>query len=129
MDLGLILEGRIMKKVLKNKKGFTLVELVVVIAILAILALILIPSISGYVKNAEVAKDQANARSLWTAGMLVEQTFNGSDADAFETETLSVAGFSTDAVVEFDSNKKLISVQYGDQKFNGTEFTTQTAGQ
>ncbi len=54
-----------MKKIL-NKKGFTLIELIVVIAILAILALILVPSITGYIAEANKAKDEANARTVYS---------------------------------------------------------------
>ena len=36
-----------------NKKGFTIVELVIVIAVIAILAGVLIPTFSGIVKNAK----------------------------------------------------------------------------
>ena len=55
-----------MKLIKKDKKGFTLVELIVVIAILAILALILIPAITGYVDRANKSKDEANARSVYS---------------------------------------------------------------
>lgn len=66
-----LLKGdKFMKKLLKNKKGFTLIELIVVIAILAILAAILIPSIIDYIDTATRAKDQANARSYYTEYML-----------------------------------------------------------
>ena len=34
---------------MKNKKGFTLVELIVVLVILAILAALLIPALTGYI--------------------------------------------------------------------------------
>lgn len=54
-----------MKK-LNNKKGFTLIELIVVIAILAILAAILIPSLTNYIQKATDSKNQANCRSLYT---------------------------------------------------------------
>ena len=54
-----------MKKLL-NKKGFTLIELIVVIAILAILAMILIPSLTGYIAKATNAKNAANCRSEYT---------------------------------------------------------------
>lgn len=48
------------QKMLKNKKGFTLVELIVVIAILGILATIAIPKYSGMRNKAEqVADEQA----------------------------------------------------------------------
>lgn len=58
-----------MKNYLKkklNKKGFTLIELIVVIAILAILALILVPSISNYVAEANISKDKANVRAVYS---------------------------------------------------------------
>jgi type IV pilus assembly protein PilA len=62
-----------MKKNL-NKKGFTLIELIVVIAILAILALILVPSITGYIAKANDAKNQANSRSEYSRVMLEVST-------------------------------------------------------
>jgi len=62
-----------MKKIL-TKKGFTLIELIVVIAILAILAAILIPSITNYIDEAEKARDQANVRSYYSALLLSEAT-------------------------------------------------------
>lgn len=38
---------------MKNKKGFTLVEIIVVLVILAILAAIAVPSVIGYVNEAK----------------------------------------------------------------------------
>ena len=55
-----------MKKLIKNKKGFTLIELIVVIAILAVLAAILIPSIMNYVAEARDARNDSNARALYS---------------------------------------------------------------
>ena len=41
-----------------KKKGFTLVELVIVIAVVAILAAVLIPTFSNLVKKANISADQ-----------------------------------------------------------------------
>ena len=50
----------------KNKKGFTLIELIVVIAILAILAAIAIPSFIGITAEADAKVELANAKNIST---------------------------------------------------------------
>ena len=76
-----------MKKLL-NKKGFTLIELIVVIAILAILAMILIPSLTGYIAKATAAKDAANCRSLYTQYQLDVAVATGDTAVPLPTTNL-----------------------------------------
>lgn len=58
-----------MKKIL-TKKGFTLIELIVVIAILAILAAILIPSLTNYITQANISKNESSARAFYSEYML-----------------------------------------------------------
>lgn len=53
-----------MKKIYKNKKGFTLIELIIVIVILAILAAIAIPAVSKYVGNANMARVEADINTI-----------------------------------------------------------------
>ena len=48
-----------------NKKGFTLVELVVVIAIVGVLAAILVPSLMGYVRKSRLKTANSNAKTAY----------------------------------------------------------------
>ncbi len=49
---------------MKNKKGFTIVELVIVIAVVAILAAVLIPTFAGIVKKANISADTKAVRNM-----------------------------------------------------------------
>ncbi|MCI7095283.1 MAG: type II secretion system GspH family protein [Clostridiales bacterium] len=52
-----------------NKKGFTIVELVIVIAVIAILAAVLIPTFTGVTERAKKNAAMQNARNAWTEYM------------------------------------------------------------
>jgi prepilin-type N-terminal cleavage/methylation domain-containing protein len=51
----------------KNKKGFTLAELLVVVAIIAVLVAISIPIFNNQMKKARLATNKANARAAFSA--------------------------------------------------------------
>ena len=58
-----------MFKKLKDKKGFTLVELIVVLVILAILAALLIPALTGYIDKANKGEGCCG-KPVWSLWLL-----------------------------------------------------------
>ena len=61
-----------------KKRGFTIVELVIVVAVIAILASVLVPTFANVVTKAKKSAAMQNARSAWTA-YLADEAFKGND--------------------------------------------------
>lgn len=59
---------------MKQKKGFTIVELVIVIAVIAILAAVLIPTFSNLINRANVSADQQAVRQMNEQLIIAEHT-------------------------------------------------------
>ena len=55
---------------LKGKKGFTLIELVIVILVIGVLAAVILPKFVGQVEKAKIATTKANLESLRSATRL-----------------------------------------------------------
>lgn len=79
------------KKLLKNQKGLTLIELLAVIVILAIVAVIAIPAIGNIIENSRVKAAKADAANIVSAATIYftdnadKSTFEyNSDADKVE---------------------------------------------
>ncbi len=53
-----------MKKITKNNKGFSLIELIIVIAIMAVLVAIIAPNLTKYLGSSKTKTDQKNADEL-----------------------------------------------------------------
>lgn len=71
----------------RNRKGFTLIELIVVIAILAILAAIAIPAFTGTLNRSKQKTHDANVRVIESAiALYCAETGNAADTvDAINT--------------------------------------------
>jgi len=90
---------------MRNKKGFTLMELLIVVAIIAILAAIAIPTFASSLERARESADEANGRSLYAAVALSYITEEAIPAITVSTDkkTLTLDGvayvFNTEPVI------------------------------
>ena len=90
-----------MKKI-KNTKGFTLMEMLIVVAIIAILIAIAIPTFNSSLNKAKVATDEANIRSGYAAVMTQLLTSDTAVTDG-TTYTLRVDGGVTDPAANYET--------------------------
>lgn len=138
------------KKLRKDKKGFTLVELIVVLVILAILIALLIPTLTGYIDKANKKKVQAEARQVLVAAQtLADEDYNfdgtknictgtavaltakaaGSSGDDLSIEELAEVKdkYKTGSAVTVSTAGKITNITYITEKFsaayNGTAWT------
>lgn len=85
-----------MERLRNSKKGFTLVELIVVIAILGILAIIVVPKLGGYKTSAWAAADKASAKVIENAISLAiaDGSLEGDGTVTIANNTIGVSGFT-----------------------------------
>ena len=97
----------------KNKKGFTIVELVIVIAVIGILAAVLIPTFTTVVDNAKRAGAQEEARNAIVANMAMEGNNGELDGEDLDDKwTAYVEGSSSTDVVGYVYTKDGYYVAY-----------------
>ena len=75
-----------------KKKGFTIVELVIVIAVIAILSAVLIPTFSSLIRKANISSDTVLGRNLNTA-LNVYEVENGVDSFDEVLEAIKENGY------------------------------------
>ena len=97
-----------LKKMKNNKKGFTLVELIVVLVILAILAALLIPALTGYIDKAKRKSIVAETRQVVMAAQtLVDEKYGSNEAG----EKVTVGAKDSGANVTYDKIVELAEVK------------------
>lgn len=107
-----------MLKKLQNKKGFTLMEMLIVVAIIAVLVAIAIPVFNGALTKSKEAADVANVRATyaeWQTSMLTENTKAPANATDFlkgptgnNTQTLNYLGkldVKADGTITYTASK------------------------
>lgn len=100
-----------MFKKLKDKKGFTLVELIVVLVILAILAALLVPALTGYIDKAKEESIKSETRMVVMAAQtLIDEQYAKAPVDT----TVTVAVSSDGATTGYDADTKKITLAKSD---------------
>lgn len=102
------------KNIKNNKKGFTLVELMVVLAITAILAALVGGGLIAYTRLARFEKNEANARTLFqTAQISLTRMETAGELDAFRRQVMEEGDtgdhFQNDVTVTDADGKPLVS--------------------
>lgn len=102
------------KNIKDNKKGFTLVELMVVLAITAILAVLVGGGLIAYTRLARFEKNEANARTLFqTAQISLTRMETAGELDAFRRQVMEEGDtgdhFQNDVTVTDADGKTLVS--------------------
>lgn len=98
-------------KNLKKKKGFTLVEVIIVLVILAILAAILIPSLVGYIDKANEKASIATCRSFVMAAQTIgSETYGEHGSLSTYVSTKTEAGKTISTTDFMDQIVKLSEV-------------------
>ena len=128
-----------MKKVTKStKKGFTLVELIVVLVILAILAAMLVPALTGYITRARQEKDYLMASTVLTAAQSAatyQYSIGKTDTVTLATEAGNGETVATLLGTNDSAKQKVVSCSFtvnnkgvitgGNTVINGYKYTYQ----
>ena len=112
-----------MKKILKNKKGFTLMELIIVLVIVAVLAAALIPSFLNFVGRARDDSLHAQAR----VGLVAAQVLLTEGGQARAPGTYNEAAFETEVGAD-PGDFQLLVVDDVDDPTGFDDFIIDTGG-
>ena len=110
-----------------NKKGFTIMEMLIVVAIIAVLAAILIPTFNGALTKSKEAADVANIRAGYAelqVQMLTDNAAVPADKTAFLTSYAHVDALNYDDKFAYDKKDDTATIKYDPEKINnGVAYT------
>ena len=102
---------------MKNRKGFTIVELVIVIAVIAILAAVLIPTFAGVISKANESAALQKATSTMKATLAMSKTAVISDHTLFAiadaSKTTYMYEYTNNAIAEESKIQTITAVHGG----------------
>lgn len=108
---------------IRNKKGFTLAELLIVVAIIAVLVAIAIPVFTAQLEKSREATDLANVRSAYAEMMTDYLTWDGTSTIA----DIEVPSKQAQANWQSDGNEATTKISEG-HSGEGIEVPAKTGG-
>lgn len=92
----------VLKEKIKKKKGFTLIELIIVVAIIAILAALVIPKLMGTQENSKKKADIANAKIIHdtVAKLMTEDKITPNEQITFDVDKVDSKATEEDKKTE-----------------------------
>ena len=115
-----------MKK--NNKKGFTLVELVIVVAVMAVLVAVAIPTVGSITGTAKKAVQDSNARTIESVIKLAEADASKNGDDVVELSEQQVWNALTDAKLGIEEGSFTYDLEAGTVKTTVTGTNGDKAG-
>ena len=95
-----------------NKKGFTLIEMLVVIAIIAVLVSIIIPTVSSATNKAGAAANAANLRAVY-AELQTDKLSAGANTEGYVKVEVGTGGDFTYTLQNAPASAKTIGIEKG----------------
>ncbi|AWW27155.1 type II secretion system protein [Acetobacterium sp. KB-1] len=118
----------LINRIKKNRKGFTLVEIIVVLVILAILAAFTIPTMLGFVNDARGKAMIAEARTVYVAAQSTATEFGATTSltDGALSTALSSAAVATEKALATPGTTAANKASAQMAKYIGTDISIGT---